>query len=109
MLRPIKTKLFLSAPDSFQILDLLQLSRKERDVRLHCLNAVQRFSAWKKTHGSHDVGRMIKYSEIEGLMLKRQARDAVYLYRMVKKDRMTIFRQYLEKLPQRQMMRGGAL
>jgi len=103
MLKPVKARLFLSGDHEFQILDLLQLSRKEREVRLHCLNSVRRFSEWKKTHDRHAKGRAMSYSAIEGEILKRQARDAVYMYRMVKKDRMAVFRRYLEKLPPRQI------
>lgn len=108
MLRPIQAKLFLPAKNEFQILDLLQLSRKEREVRLHCLRSMRRFSEWKKTHGRHVEGRVMSYSMIEGMLLKREARNAVFLYRIIKKDRTAIFRQYMKKLPPRASICGAA-
>lgn len=94
--------------DNFQITDLLQLSHKERESRLLCRRALRRRADWKKTHGSHDNSRLMVYTKIEGIFLKRQVQDAILFYRLVKKDRIRLFNSYMENLPSRGFVCGAA-
>jgi hypothetical protein len=100
----------LSKPrnDNFQITDLLQLSHKERESRLLCRRALRRRADWKKVHGSHQNSRLMVYTKIEGILLKRQVQDAILFYRLVKKDRIRIFNSYTENLPSRGFVCGAA-
>ena len=88
-------------PESPQIFDLLQLSKKERDSRNSCLHAINRFEIWKKAAFMVNEPSLAFYVQIEGIILRRQAHEAIRFYRMLRKDRMRIFNEYLEKLPPR--------
>jgi len=82
-----------------QIFDLLQLSRKERESRAACRRLIREFESWKKQQASEKDFSVRLYGEIEGIMLRRQAQDAVLLYRMIRRDRIRMFAEYVEKLP----------
>ena len=87
-----------------QIFDLLQLSKKERECRAICLFAIRQYEAWKKTIGTEGGSSLKLYCIIEGIFLRRRAEDAVLFYRMIRKDRMQSFQDYMEKLPPRSNM-----
>lgn len=92
----------------YQITDLLQLSRKETEARLGVLQAKHRFEAWKKTHASHEDGRRFAYVSLEGFILKRQMRDTILFYKMVKRDRVQSFNAYIDRLPVANNVYGAA-
>lgn len=83
---------------NLQILDLLQLSRKERECKIACLRTIRQFEIWKKKHRSANDSAFSLYSQIEGVILRRQAQDAVLFYKLIRKDRMRAFQHYMEKL-----------
>ena len=94
--------------DNYQITDLLQLSYKERESRLQCLNAMRRRQEWKKTHSRQERSEIMAYVRIEGILLARQVQDAILFYKLVKKNRIRAFNHYLNKLPQRGFEYGAA-
>ncbi len=87
--------------NNFQIFDLLQLSRKERECRTHCISSMRKFDQWKKMHKSREISALSFYTKIEGVMLRRQAQDAIFFYRIIKNDRVRAFNDYMQKLPVR--------
>jgi hypothetical protein len=90
-----------------QIFDLLRLSRKEKDCKAQCRLSIRKLEEWKKSN--HAVNQTSKtYLRIEGLMRRRQAEDAVLLYRMIKREREKRFRIYLESLPDRSRISRAA-
>jgi hypothetical protein len=93
--------------DNYQITDLLQLSRKEKASRAHCLNVLRRRHAWKTMQKSHENFPTV-YAKIEGFLLVKQVRNAILFYNLVKGDRIRAFNDYLEKLPPRSLYFGGA-
>ena len=99
-----KKKLYKRA-DNFQLLDLLQLSRKEKECQQSCKRSIRQFDDWKKRHREAH-SQFPVYSQIEGILLRRQAQDAVLLYKIVRKDRMRAFADYIEKLPARKPILG---
>jgi len=90
-----------NTPDNFQIFDLLQLSRKERECRNQCINSMRKFDQWKKMQKSQEISALNFYSKIEGVLLRRQAQDAILFYRIIKNDRVRAFNDYMQKLPLR--------
>ncbi len=82
-----------------QIFDLLQLSRKEREYRSLCIRTMRKFNDWKKSKGTAADPLLNFYSQVEGTLLRRQAQDAILFYRLIKKDRMRAFNDYINKLP----------
>jgi hypothetical protein len=84
-----------------QIFDLLQLSRKEREVRTLSQKLIRQLYCWKRTARKNQNPSLKLYMEIEGILLRRRAQDAVLIYRLVKNDRIRAFNDYMEKLPPR--------
>lgn len=84
-----------------QIFDLLQISRKERDCKAVCQRSIRALGGWKKRNKKIDYPMIEFYMRIEGMILRRQAQDAVLLYRLIRKEREKLFSDYLERLPQR--------
>lgn len=92
-----------------QIFDLLQLSRKEREHRTLCKSMLGKFNAWKKNYRDQTDHSLKLCAQVEGILLRRQAQDAVLFYRMVRKERVRKFRDYLEKLPaQKSLFRAAS-
>ncbi len=78
----------------FQIYDLLQISRHEHDLRKKCLQALRNHTAWKKS------GRTLFTVEpLEGLKLRKNARQALLRYKQVRDCRMAVFKSYMQTLP----------
>jgi len=94
------------AKNDFQIFDLLQLSKKERECRALCISSMQKLDQWKKLQNSQDGSVLNFYAKIEGVMLRRQAQDAILFYRIIKNDRARAFHEYMEKLPVRTGVSG---
>ena len=97
-----------SSQNTAQIFDLLQLSRKEKECRAICIQTMRKFDGWKKSQSSQNDSIVNVYAQIEGMMLRRQAQDAVLVYRLIRKDRMRAFNKYIEKLPVRSKVKGAA-
>lgn len=97
-LKKPKPSLYPTGP--MQIFDLLQLSRKEKECRLQCRFIVRQLGAWKRAQKASTVSSYL-YPYIEGILLRRRAQDAVMLYRIVRRDRIRAFKDYVEKLPAR--------
>ncbi len=92
-----------SLDHKFQIFDLLQLSRKENDCKQTCLATIEKYDQWKRSHKKSDVPSLFTYLHVEGRLLRRQAQDAVLLYRLIRKDRVRAFDAYTKNLPTRQV------
>jgi len=92
---------------SFQIYDLLQLSRKERECRTQCLYAKRKWNDWKRDTSKISYPHLKFYAHVEGVLLRRHAQDAAMLYRLIRKDRMAAFSKYIENLPIRSGICGG--
>lgn len=86
-------------PKEPQILDLLQLSRKERECRNICIRTMRKFNDWRKSKNENADPFMHFYEQVEGVLLRRQAQDAVLFYRLIRKDRRRAFDDYISKLP----------
>lgn len=84
-----------------QIFDLLQLSKKERDCRSACRCSIRQFGRWKKMQEKIFDPSLKFYLRMEGLLLCRQAQDAVLYYRLIRKHRERLFKKYMADLPNR--------
>lgn len=88
--------------NNMQLFDLLQLSRNERETRDFCMDAFGQLDEWKKTMSGAIHPSIKPYVRIRGLILRRQAKDAVQLYKAVRQSRVKIFESYINELPQLQ-------
>lgn len=89
------------ANQNLQIFDLLQLSRKEQDCRVLCRRFIRDLESWKRKSAQAASGAFKFYDDIEGLLLRRRAQDAVMMYRLLRRERMRLFAHYMENLPLR--------
>lgn len=92
---------------SLQITDLLQISRSEQDMRRRCRTVFRRLSGWRRARtGVKNKRSAIPYL-IEGFMIKKQVRDAIFCYKMAKQKRIRTFQTYMENLPSVKSRAGG--
>lgn len=82
-----------------QILDLLHLSRKEKEIRDLCQSTLAELRNWKECVPDTIHSRILHYTTIKGMILRSQARDAVNLYRMARCKRTSCFQSYIAALP----------
>ena len=82
-----------------QIFDLLQLSKEEKEAKARCLCQIRQFNVWKKIQGMEQDFCLKLSSQIEGILLRRQAQDSVHLYRTLRKERIKSFQNYMDQLP----------
>lgn len=96
----IQNRRVLSAAPS-QILDLLQLSRTEREAKASFRQAMRDIAHWKKSGGDARRKGTGIHGRMKGILLRRRAEDAFMLYRIARDDRVRRFREYVERLPAR--------
>jgi len=82
-----------------QIFDLLQLSRQEKELKEFCRMALGQFGQWKKSmpytiHRAHISSR-----RIHGVVLRSRAKQAVKIYKTVRRIRIETFNRYIADLP----------
>lgn len=95
-------KIIKKTPESRpQIFDLLQLSRKENDARLRCRKIMRELSRWKRQRAEGRLIQLDPYARIEGFLLRQHAQDCVMMWRMVRRERMRLFADYVDGLPPR--------
>lgn len=94
--------------NQLQLLDLIQLSHQELQSRRSCLTLLRRFSVWKKIHISHVNSVFMIFFWMEGILLKRQVRDAILFYKLVKRHRIKLFNDYMDRLPARTFVCGAS-
>lgn len=97
-LKKPKPSLYPTGP--MQIFDLLLLSRKEKECRLRCRAVMRELGMWKRAQKA-GIASSCLYPDVEEILLRRRAQDVVMLYRIVRRDRIRAFRDYMEKLPAR--------
>lgn len=86
-------------PNKTQILDLLHLSRKEKEIRDLCHSTFEELRQWQECVPDAIHSRVVRYTTIRGIILRSQARDAVALFRMARRTRIACFQSYIAGLP----------
>ncbi len=110
MLNPFKPKKskfkaanFLKpANENLQIHYLLQISKKEQECKILCRNSVHALKRWKRKKSLSVVmdDPLNFYNHFEGMLLRRQAQDALFLYRCLRRERIRVFESYISNLPE---------
>lgn len=80
-----------------QYIELKQLADLEAEFRRHCRMTIHSYRRWKQAYGQEGDLVASHYRGLEGALLKRQARNAVRLYLIVRKDFRCGFRNYIER------------
>jgi hypothetical protein len=107
-MRGMPRKAFLPAANSniqnaeqeFQLFDLMQLSRKEQECKAACLRARRHYRLHQK-NANQNLAICRPFDGMEGVMLTRHMQDLFFLYKAVRRERMRIFHEYMERLPAR--------
>jgi hypothetical protein len=101
-----KTGIFGSYPgtqtevaEKFQIFDLLQLSRREREAKELCLQRLADLHDWEKDLPKHISVAAFSTVRIRSATLRRQAREAIKIYKLIRGSRTKIFKTYMDELP----------
>ncbi len=85
--------------NGLQIFDLLDLSRKEREIKTFCLQTFEELHNWEKNLPNAINSAVQPYTKMRSAMLRRQARDAVKIYKAIRQSRMKLFKTYMDELP----------
>lgn len=78
-----------------QIFDLLQLSRNERKAREKCLESIRALQAWEETLSVYAVPA----AGIRSRMLRRDAHASIKIYKIIRQNRIRLFKNYMDELP----------
>lgn len=87
-----------SVRDVPQIFDLLQLSKEEKEAKTRCLCQIRRFNLWRSIQKREQDFFIKFHSQIEGILLRREAWEGVIFYRTLRKKRIKAFQNYMDQL-----------
>ena len=82
-----------------QIFDLLQLSRKEKETKELCLQKLEDLRDWKKILPMQVRASIAPSVRIRSVTLRREAREAIKIYKLVRESRIKLFKNYMDDLP----------
>lgn len=82
-----------------QLLDLLQLSRREWEVRHYCREILMDLRLWQKSYAEPGLGRAVCSFYLKGMILRSIARDCIRLYKLARRKRVSHFQSYMAALP----------
>lgn len=82
-----------------QILDLLQLSRRELESKERFRLAMREYDDWCNLPAETTTA-LFPYARIKGAHLYRQAKGAGALYKFVRRKRKIFFKAYTDALPE---------
>jgi hypothetical protein len=74
-----------------QILELLQLSHREKELRDRCITELTNYDAWKRQ------GTVKSFTK--GRLLRRRAQKAIFHYKLARRYRRHVFQAYMNALP----------
>ena len=81
-----------------QMLDLKHLAEFENIYRKRARLAIRLYKDWRKEYEDQTDSLELLYGSIEGILIRRQAEDAVRLYWIVRQDFQAAFKSYLGKI-----------
>lgn len=84
-----------------QIFDLLQLTRAEADCKAAFRRIKKKLHKWNGSFEKIDGEDCVMRLYAEGILLRKQAQAAVLTYRLVRRERIRAFREYIDRLPVR--------
>ena len=82
-----------------QLLDLLLLSKEEKESKEKALWFLREMKDWEKALELPVHPRIRPYVKARAIAMRHEARKAVHNYRQVKRGRIEIFKNYIESLP----------
>lgn len=95
----IRPKTQTKVADGFQIFDLLQLSRKEREAKELCLERLQDIRDWEGILPGSVNSLIAPSLRIHSATLRREAHEAIRVYRLIRESRIRLFKDYMDELP----------
>lgn len=82
-----------------QIFDLLQLTRSEWECKADFLRIKRKLHKWNSSFEKTGEGFSSSVGYGEAVALRKQAQAALLTYRLVKRERMRAFDEYMGRLP----------
>ena len=80
-----------------QIFELKQLADMEAHYKEQCRDALKAYKTWRRRHDAETDVIALLYGNLEGIMLRHQAEDAVQIYWTIRHDFRRGFRDYIDK------------
>ena len=84
-----------------QILDLLQFSRQEMEQKKLFLALKRSLQKIDSRHDAEKTFSLQSFMQSEREILRREVERAALIYRMIKRERIRLFRDYISRLPLR--------
>ena len=82
-----------------QIFDLLKLTHSEAECRANFLSIKHKLHKWNVRVEKNGIRFLSPVHYGEGAILRRKAQAAVLTYRLVRRERIRVFREYTDRLP----------
>lgn len=82
-----------------QIFDLLQLTRAEKEYKAAFLSLKERLHRGQDGMEEKNRNIPIIFLRSEGTLLRKKVQAAALMYRLARRERMRVFREYMDRLP----------
>lgn len=79
-----------------QIFELKQLAEMENDYRKKSITAISEYKKWRKQKEGQEDIIVVLYGNLEGIVLRRNAEEAVKAYWVIRTDFRRGFKDYIE-------------
>ena len=93
-----------------QIFEVKQFGELEAYYKRQCQKALGAYKAWKREYAGETDAIQLLYGQLDGIILRHHAVNAVQAYWIIRQDYQKIFHTYLNALPtyQGQQAVGGS-
>lgn len=78
-----------------EIFELKQLADMEASYKARCRHALELYKNWRRLYSQQTDMIELAYGNLEGVMLRRRAEDAVRAYWIIRRDFRGLFEEYL--------------
>lgn len=78
-----------------EIFELKQLADMEASYKANCREALALYKKWKHLYSQQTDMIELIYGNLEGVILRRRAEDAVHAYWIIRRDFRALFEEYL--------------
>jgi len=82
---------------SLQIFELKQLAEIESEYKNKCRDAIREYKNWHRIQRNKTDVIEILYGNLEGIMLRRYAEEAIKVYWVIREDFRCSFKSYIQK------------
>ncbi len=82
-----------------QVFEVMQFTELENHYKAKCRKAIVEYKSWKRVHSQETDVIQMMYGQLEGILLRHQAQNAVQAYWIMREDAKQAVKGYLTALP----------